>query len=58
MHPVLALVSLLAIVGVGTAGCGTKGPLTLPTTKPAASVPDARLAPSVHGSSAGGGVAR
>ena len=47
MHPVPVLVSLLAIVAVGAAGCGTKGPLTLPTSKPAASVPDARLAPAM-----------
>ncbi|MBK6401521.1 MAG: hypothetical protein IPP18_09120 [Rhodocyclaceae bacterium] len=56
MHPVPVLVSLLAIVAVGAAGCGTKGPLTLPTSKPAASVPDARLAPPGDGSSTIGGV--
>jgi len=54
MHPFTVLVSLLAIVGVSTAGCGTKAPLTLPTTKPTASAPDARLAPADHSSTAGG----
>jgi predicted small lipoprotein YifL len=51
MHAFIVLVSTLAIVGV--AGCGTKGPLTLPTTKPAASAPDTKLAPSDHSSAAG-----
>ncbi len=54
MHPVLVFVSLLAIVGAGAAGCGTKGPLTLPTAKPAATAPDARLAPAAPGAAAGG----
>ena len=56
MHPILVLVSTLAIVGIGATGCGTKGPLTLPT-KSGTSAPDAKLAPSDH-SSATGGVAR
>jgi predicted small lipoprotein YifL len=54
MHPVSILASLLAFVIVGTAGCGTKGPLTLPTAKPGSSAPEAKLAPANHSSAAGG----